>query len=250
MDSLVQAFYHCVGPVVIAYARIAPVFYLLPFLNDRAIVSEMLKNTLIFAVIFGLWQSIAHSNVQGVLLEVAMTEGVVGLILGVLLSLPFWVATAVGELIDNQRGATVAESIDPATGIAASAFTPFLSLFYAAIFLQQHGMLAIVDALESSYALIPTGGLLKVDLLRVGALLNEVIAHGIALAAPVLIVMFLTDALLALLSRFCAQLNAFALSLTVKSIVAFSVFQLYGIYAIPHELNAFQALHSLLGVMR
>ncbi|AOJ73621.1 MULTISPECIES: type III secretion system export apparatus subunit SctT [Burkholderia] len=241
-----EVFYLHLGAFAIAYARIAPVFYLLPFLNDRTIVNGMLKNTIVFAVIVGLWPSFAHphSSSGGALLGIALTEGAAGLVLGVGLSLPFWVATAIGELIDNQRGATISDSIDPATGVEASAFAPFVSLFYAAAFLQQGGMLTIVEQLESSYAAVPTGALFNVDLSRIGTLLNDLVAHGLALGAPVLIVMFLTDALLGLFARFCPQVNAFSLSLTVKSIVAFSVFHLYFVSAAPHELTALLHVHS------
>ncbi len=76
----------------------------------------------------------------------ALTEAAAGGGRGGARALPFWVATAVGELIDNQRGATISDSIDPATGVEASALAPFVSLFYAAAFLQQGGMLTIVGA--------------------------------------------------------------------------------------------------------
>lgn len=146
MDVSMEAFYRQAGAIAIAYARIAPVFYLLPFLNDRTIVNGLVKNTIVFAVIVGLWPSFAHP--------------------------------------------------------------PF-----------------------------------SADLPRVGALLTDLVAHGLALAAPVLIVMFVTDALLGLFSRFCPQVNAFSLSLTVKSIVAFAVFHLYFVYAAPHELTALLHAH-------
>lgn len=249
MNVSMDAFYRHIGAIAIAYARIAPVFYLLPFLNDRTIVNGVVKNTIVFAVILGLWPSFAHPQ-GGALFGVALTEAAAGLVLGVALSLPFWVATVVGELIDNQRGATISDSIDPATGVEASALAPFVSLFYAAAFLQQGGMLTIVGALESSYATVPTGALFDVDLLRVGALLTDLVAHGLALAAPVLIVMFLTDALLGLFSRFCPQVNAFSLSLTVKSIVAFAVFHLYFVYAAPHELTALLHAHPFSSLVK
>ncbi len=239
-----EAFYRHAGAIALAYARIAPVFYLLPFLNDRTIVNGFVKNTIVFAVILGMWPSIGHPHPPGRgLLGMAMTEAGAGLVLGVALSLPFWVAATIGELIDNQRGATISDSIDPATGVEASVLAPFVSLFYAAAFLQQGGMLTIVEALEASYATVPAGALFHVDLVRVGALLDDLVAHGLALAAPVLIVMFLTDALLGLFSRFCPQVNAFSLSLTVKSLVAFAVFHLYFVYAAPHELTALLRVH-------
>ncbi|MGY4730886.1 type III secretion system export apparatus subunit SctT [Burkholderia pyrrocinia] len=239
------AFYRHLGEFALAYARVAPVFYLLPFLNDRTIVNGVLKNTIVFVVIMGLWPNLGHVSTggDGALFGLVLREAAAGLVLGITLSLPFWVATTIGELIDNQRGATISDSIDPATGVEASALAPFVSLFYATAFLQQGGMLKIVESIRSSYITVPVGALLHVDPWRFGSFLTDNVGKGLALAAPVLIVMFLTDALLGLFSRFCPQVNAFSLSLTVKSIVAFMVFHLYFVLAAPHALTGLLYLH-------
>lgn len=240
-----QTVYREIGVLAIAYTRVAPVFYLLPFLNDRVIANAALKNTVIFVVIAGLWSSMGHpyADSGGGMLALTMQEVTAGLVLGVTLSLPFWVATAIGEFIDNQRGATISDSIDPATGVEASVLAPFVSLFYAAAFLQQGGLLTLVEAIRNSYAVIPAGALLHADPWRFGSLLTDLAGKGLALAAPVLIVMFLSDTILGLFSRFCPQVNAFSLSLTVKSVVAFMVFHLYFVLSGPHALGQLFSLH-------
>ncbi|SIT44971.1 Surface presentation of antigens protein SpaR [Paraburkholderia ribeironis] len=224
-----QLFYREVGALAIAYARVAPVFYLLPFLNDRVIVNTVLKNTIIFVVIAGLWHAVRHPLLESStpMLWLAVQEATAGLVLGVTLSLPFWVAAAIGEFIDNQRGATISDSIDPATGVETSVLAPFLSLFYAALFLHQGGMLLIVQAIRESYLYLPAGAIPHAHIWHFGSLLSKLVGKGIVLAAPVLLSMFLSDAMLGLFSRFCPQVNAFSLSLSIKSIVAFLVFHLY-----------------------
>jgi type III secretion system export apparatus protein len=238
-------FYRELGAFAVAYARVAPVFYLLPFLNDRVVANSVLKNAIIFVMIVGLWPGIEHLQPENwpALLGIALREATVGLVLGVTLALPFWVATAIGELIDNQRGATISGSIDPATGVEASVLAPFVSLFYATAFLQQGGMLIIMQAIKESYEHVPAGALLHGDIWRFGLLLTDLVGKGISLAAPVLIVMFLSDVMLGLFSRFCPQVNAFSLSLSVKSIVAFAVFHLYFVLAVPRALTDLFGLH-------
>ncbi|MGF6265268.1 type III secretion protein SpaR/YscT/HrcT [Paraburkholderia youngii] len=228
-----QLFYREVGTLAIAYARVAPVFYLLPFFNDRVIVNTVLKNTIIFVVIAGLWHAIGHPllGTGASMLWRAVQEATAGLVLGVTLSLPFWVATAIGEFIDNQRGATISDSIDPATGVETSVFGPFLSLSYAALFLHQDGMLLIVQAIQESYIYLPTSAMPHAQVWHFGSLLSKLVGKGIALAAPVLLSMALSDAMLGLFSRFCPHVNAFSLSLSIKSIVAFLVFHLYFVQA-------------------
>jgi len=239
MNVLIGLLYQHFGAFALAYARVAPVFYLLPFLADRTIVNGVLRNAIVFAVIVGLWPGLPRFDPGsgGMLFVLALREAAAGLVLGVTLSLPFWVATAFGELVDNQRGATISDSIDPASGIEATAFVPFVSLFYAVVFLQQGGMLTIVEAVRASYEAVPTGARFHVDIWRFGTLLTDLVGKGFVLAAPVLIVMFLTDVMLGLFSRVCPQVNAFSLSLTVKSLVAFAVLHLYFVVEAPHALT-------------
>lgn len=231
----------------IAYARIAPALYLLPLFNDGALGNGTLKNTIIFVLIMGFWGAnpVVHPDGGADLLSCTLKEAATGMVLGVTLALPFWTASAIGELIDNQRGATIADSIDPATGMGASVMAPFVSLFYTAVFLQQGGMLMIVQALHESYAIVPEGGLLNVNLWRLGSLLTSLVATGLTLAVPALIVMFLSDVMLGLFSRFCPQVNAFSLSLSVKSIVAFTVFHFYFGGAVPSALIDMVQTHNL-----
>ncbi|MGL4930199.1 MAG: flagellar biosynthetic protein FliR, partial [Plesiomonas sp.] len=58
-------------------------------------------------------------------------------------------------------------------------------------------------------------------------LLNQIISKAIVLASPVVAALLLSEMVLGLLSRFAPQMNAFAVSLTVKSGVAIAILLLY-----------------------
>lgn len=241
MNEITQRFYQELMVFAVAYARVAPVCYLLPFMNDRLLAGVTFKNTLIFVIIVGLWPVMDGPQGAGGTMALALLmlkEAGVGLLLAVALGCPFWVATAIGELIDNQRGATISASIDPASGSEASVLAPFVSLFYAAAFLSQGGMLILVQAIEESYRTVPAADFFRINPVAVAGMLTTLVGKGLALAAPVLVVMFLTDVALGLLSRFCPQLNAFSMSLSIKSLVAFLVFHLYFASALPPALTS------------
>ncbi|MCD3082962.1 SPI-1 type III secretion system export apparatus protein SpaR, partial [Salmonella enterica subsp. enterica serovar Enteritidis] len=65
------------------------------------------------------------------MIPLVLQEAAVGVMLGCLLSWPFWVMHALGCIIDNQRGATLSSSIDPANGIDTSEMANFLNMFAA-----------------------------------------------------------------------------------------------------------------------
>lgn len=234
--------------LMFAYARMAIVFYMLPILGERVLANLIVKNTVIFLVIIGLWPCVEASPVTdsggGIVL---VKELVVGLVLAVTLCLPFWMVIALGELIDNQRGATISDSIDPVHGVQGSILSGFFNFAFGAIFFAQGGMRLLVDLLAASYRVLPKGSeLTEMNINETGQLLLILMQGSIMLAAPVLIVMMLSEVLLGVFSRYCPQLNPFSLSLTIKSVLAFSVFLLYGFHTFTEKplplfsLQAFQ----------
>jgi type III secretion protein T len=248
-----NGFYDAMLLLALAYARIAPLFYLLPLFSDRVLTGIVLKNTIVIAILVGLLPMLQPPPpISGFAawMLLGLKEAAVGLVLGVSLALPFWVAGTIGELIDNQRGATMADSIDPASGVEASVTGPFVTLFFTVVFLEEGGMRKIVGVLADSYQYVRLGGVIDGNVMRVAALLTEVVGAGIAFAAPALIAMFLADAVLGLVSRFCPQLNAFAVSTSLKSVVAFFVLLLYLGVAAPPALERLIEAFPLSSLLR
>ena len=233
---------------MLAYARLAIVFYMLPILGERMLANLIVKNTAIFLVIIGLWPYVvAHPILEQGWLVVLAKEFLVGLVLAVTLCLPFWMVMALGELIDNQRGATIGDNLDPVHSVQSSILSGFFNFAFGAIFFAQGGMRLLVEVLAASYRVLPRGNpLTKMNINETGNLLLMLMQGSVMLAAPVLIVMMLSEVLLGVFSRYCPQLNPFSLSLTIKSSIAFVTFMLYGFHSFTEKplplfsLQAFQ----------
>ncbi|WP_291968327.1 flagellar biosynthetic protein FliR [Candidatus Symbiopectobacterium sp.] len=104
------------------------------------------------------------------------------------------------------------------------------------MFFAQGGMRLLVDVLAASYRVLPKGSeLSEMNINETGQLLLMLMQGSIMPAAPVLIVMMLSEVLLGVFSRYCPQLNPFSLSLTIKSVIAFSVFLLYGFHSFTEK---------------
>ena len=215
---------------VMAYARVAVIFYMLPVLGERVLSGLIIKNILISLTIIGLWPYFQEviSPEQGWFI-LLVQEFVVGLLLALTLCVPFWIAISVGELLDNQRGATLSDSIDPVNGGQSSILSGFMNFAFGALFFASNGVQFILESMIESYKLFPRGGdLLSFHWQELGFFLMIMVKNSIMLAAPVLIVMMIAELLLGIFARYCPQLNPFSLSLTVKSFIAFIVFLLYG----------------------
>lgn len=213
----------------LSIARLGPVFFVLPFLNTT-VLSGATRTAVMLIVALGFWpvpvgvMATIHGHVY---FFAIVQELLIGIVLAGLLAWPFWVFHAVGSVIDNQRGATLSSTIDPANGVDTSELSNFLGIFAAAVYLQGGGMQLLVEIVGASYRLCDPllgCGFSRAPLMH---LINQLMTRAIVLASPIVAALLLADLTLGLLSRFATQLNAFSVSLTVKSVVAFGVLLIY-----------------------
>ena len=218
--------------VAFAYARIGPVCLMLPFFGERLFANVMMRHALIALLAVALWPAImpvadkALSS-TGDLVWILVKECATGTAIGLTLAMPFWICSAVGAWIDNQRGATISEVLDPLHGVEVSTFSAFLSVYAGAAFLANDGMRTLVDVLASSYIESQRPDGLKIDWLRYVTFFDTLSREALRLSAPVISAMFATELLLGMLSRFATQMGVFALAFSLKSLIAFVVFYLY-----------------------
>lgn len=209
--------------------RIVPVFYMLPFLNQNILTGPTrLSIVLIFSIGMFPESSDMDTNLNNyTILLITVKEVLIGFVLGTILSFPFWVFLAFGSIIDNQRGATLSSTIDPANGIDTSEMSNFLNWFACSVYLQNGGLRLVLDSFEKSYEINPVFTIAFPNIYSVINLVNDCVSRAILLCAPIISMLLFSEIILGLLSRFAPQMNAFSVSLTVKSAVAFIVFILY-----------------------
>lgn len=238
-------FQHSILIYAMAYARLAIVFYMLPILGERVLSNLIIKNSVISLTIIGLWPCFETVSMpeQGWII-LLIKECFVGLILATTLCIPFWIVIGLGEILDNQRSATMGDSIDPLNGGQSSLLSGFLNFAFGVIFFTSNGMYLLLNAMEESYRIVPRGiDFLNFHWQKSGELLVLMVGSSIMLAAPVIIVMVIAEVLLAVFARYCPQLNPFSLSLTIKSFVTVIIFLFYGINALKYKpLNFFSIL--------
>lgn len=160
-----------------------------------------------------------------------LKEGMIGLILGFAIAIPFWTVEALGFVIDNQRGATISGTINPLTGDEASSLVILLSQSYVVLFLALGGLTATVGIIYRSYSVWPVTALLpRFDPAFVAhmlGLLDSLVRTAIVLAAPVMIAMLLAELALALVSLFAPQMQVFFLAMPIKSGIALFILLVY-----------------------
>ena len=230
--------YALMAAAVLGVARLAPIFFMLPFLNSGVLTGAP-RQAVIVLVALGFWTYIGVPlpALDGLaFFGLVLREAGIGVLLGCLLCWPFWVLHAMGNLIDNQRGAMLSSTVDPANGVDTSELANFLQLFAAAVYLEGGGMLLMLETLGHSYRICaPVNGCV-VNLPSIIGLLDALVSKTLVISAPVVATLLISEALLGLLSRYAPQMNAFSVSLTVKSLVALVVLMLYFGPHLPDEI--------------
>jgi type III secretion protein T len=215
-----------VGAVGLALPRIAAAFLVLPFFGADA-MPAMVRNSFFVAlalVVAPLAAASAPAALPvGAWPAIVAKEVFVGLMIGFAFGVVFWAIAAAGSIIDAKAGAT-GTVYDPLAGHQTSLTGQFYARLGGWIFMASGGFLVFLDVLLGSYALWPVAsGWPKLSGLGERFVIDgfaRLMALALLVAAPVLAVLLLVDFAFGLVNRYAPQLNAFALSLGVKSWLA------------------------------
>ncbi|WP_168790493.1 EscT/YscT/HrcT family type III secretion system export apparatus protein [Paraburkholderia aromaticivorans] len=153
----------------------------------------------------------------------ASVEVLVGLLLGLLLSVAFHAAGAAGALIDQQGGYSIGSSYDPNFRDESALFERLFIWFATLTFFTGKGLQAVYGFFADAWVLWPPGAP-RPDHMRVMRELAEQrlplsMVEGARIAMPLIGMMLLVDISMGLMSRYAKRLNPFTTARTVKAIV-------------------------------
>jgi flagellar biosynthesis protein FliR len=208
--------------------RITPVFlFAPPFTLTRVpkLVSAFLGMGL-SAILVGAFPETARVNdtSAATLLIGGMRELFLGMIPVVVLQLMFGGLYTTGRTIDIQAGFGLALIIDPTT----RGQTPLMGTLFAylagATFFAMNGHLDLLKFFAASLEAVPLGGAPDpIPLARITSYVFVVSMIALGVGGAVILALFLTDIVIAMLSRTVPQMNALLLGIQVKAIIVLAV---------------------------
>jgi type III secretion protein T len=239
----------------LALPRMMVIFLLLPIFN-RQLMPGLLRSAIAAALVLPaafhlapVVQAAPLAELDGLrVLGILVKESLIGLLLGYMLAIPFWVLEGVGFLIDNQRGASIAATINPLTGHDTSPLGILLNQAFIVFFFASGGFSLFLEVVYDSYRTFPVldwvpafGPGFPVAALQ---LLDSLVRMSMLLAAPVLIAMFLAELGLAFVSRFAPQLQVFFLAMPIKSALAMLMLAVYASTLFDYALDEIRAMKN------
>ncbi|SFV13938.1 EscT/YscT/HrcT family type III secretion system export apparatus protein [Pseudoduganella namucuonensis] len=157
----------------------------------------------------------------------AFKEAMVGLLLGVMLSVPFWVVQSVASIFDSQRAAVQVQANNASVDRDASALGGMLLQATMIVMMQAGLFVALARILIESYGLWPAfsftppfePGHVTVLIKRFGEFFWHVIVYG----APVMIPLIFIEFAFAMVGVFASNLQVSSMSAPIKSLVGMFV---------------------------
>ena len=236
------------GALALSQPRILAMCLMLPIFNQQ-LLPGMLRYGMAAALGLVLVPMLAPAYAAAdlgtlELVGLIVKEVFIGLVMGFLVAMPFWIFESVGFVVDNQRGASLGAVINPATGNDSSPMGILFNQAFMVFFLVGGGFALMLTMLYESFRLwdlfswSPT---LRQE--SIPLMLDQMSRYArlvLLLVSPAMIAMLLAELGLALVSRFAPQLQVFFLALPIKSGLALLVLVLYmsPLFEYAQELTA------------
>jgi flagellar biosynthetic protein FliR len=160
------------------------------------------------------------------LVTAAVTETVIGLTLGWLVSLAVAALEATGALIDLYGGFSAAMVLDPISGQSSAVFARLHTVLLALLLVVTPAFHGLIRGFALTVQTVPVGvppSFAGEPWRVVASATSNILVASIAIGAPVLGALLLAEAGLALASRFVPQANVFFVGLPLKILVALTM---------------------------
>jgi type III secretion protein T len=258
LQALLNAVFAYLTAVALATARPMALVLILPVFV-RLGITGLIRGAFVVAialpVVPTLLTALPPNGASTIrLVFLAVKETFVGLILGLLLSTPFWAAQVAGDVIDFQRQAPDAQLQDPNAMTEATISGTLFLLVIIALFVAADGFRTVAQSLYESYGIWPVlAPLPRLDISAAALalqLLDQLLRLALILAFPVLLTMFLAMMTLMLIARFAPQLNVFDLSMAARNLFFFVVMPIYATFLIEYFTAEISGLSHVLQDMR
>lgn len=176
---------------------------------------------------------------------------VTGALLGFLVLVCFSAIQAAGNLIDVFGGFQLAQAFDPQAMINGAQFTRLFQMTALALLFASGGYQLIFAGLIGSFRAIPLDGIFAIShpAEMIVTAVGQMFLSAVQIAGPLVIVLFLADAGLGLITRVAPALNAFAMGFPLKIII--TLLLVGTVYLVlPGVVNALteNALNMMAGV--
>jgi type III secretion protein T len=214
----------------LALMRLAPIVSIAPFLGAKLPGGVKIALAICLAAIFlpHLASQATHPIPFDVtFIAYSMKELLIGVIIALLITIPFYIAQSAGVLIDFQRGSSALMATDPIIQTQVSPIGILYNYILVVLFFQLDGPFIFFNALLQSYQIIPADHFINPVFFTLAhpfwkliiGLLTQFTAVSIQLAAPSLLAILMAEMFLGIANRLAPQVQIAFLGMAIKSLL-------------------------------
>lgn len=238
------------GVWILAYAllsaRPAAIIMIMPVFS-RLQLTGLLLGAVTMALIFPFWGAFADGLMANkpplsTIIVLAAKESLIGLGLGVGLSMPFWAIQIAGGLMDQQRGQTqlmLDQGSNAIGGDQLSASATILVMAAGVVYVMNGGLQSFVTTLYDSWTvwrpldLMPTTDRAAPILML--ELADAIVRRGFELALPAIFAMLLGDIAMMIIVRISPQIHLDNVMSALRNLIYAIFFPLYLTYLLYYN---------------
>ncbi|WP_258724199.1 flagellar biosynthetic protein FliR [Cellulomonas sp. NS3] len=180
-----------------------------------------------------------------------VAQVVIGGGLGFLVALVFSAVQSAGNLIDLFGGFQMAAAFDPMQMTSGAQFARLYQLTALVLLFVTNGYQMVLAGLVRTFDALPLGATLDLGVMaeQVTEGVTQMFLASLQIAGPLVVILFLTDVGLGLLTRVSPALNAFALGFPLKILMTVT-FAGFAYLAMPGQIEGLvsTAVRTVLGV--
>ncbi len=219
MNELLNFAWKDILTFLFIFVRIGIIFALIPFFSGEIVPRRVTAIIAFFLALVILPVvpkiGIDANNLNVLTLTVLLIHDLmIGLCLGLAVSVIFAGVQLAGELIGFQMGFSMVNVIDPMTGVDAPITSNLLYIVAFLLFLSLGGHHMLIKALVESFSVMPVKAALpqQAYLAAVISYAAQIFVIGIKVASPVIGVLLLINVVFAITARAVPQMNVFLMS--------------------------------------
>lgn len=163
-------------------------------------------------------------NYEGVLgfSALVLKEMIIGIVLGLMCNLCFYIVSFAGQLMDMEMGLSMANMYDPTTNIQVTVTGNIYNYFLMLMLVVTNMHYYIIRAITDSFSYFNIGeAIIRTDVLKnimVDFMANYFLI-AVRIVLPVFCCMLLINVILGVLTKAAPQMNMFAVGIQIKVIV-------------------------------
>ncbi len=208
---------------LLIFARTAAMVALIPYFawgGVPVVLRAFISLGIAFLLYLALGEELVLYSPDNMLISVVM-EVLVGLALGLLISIFFTIFLMAGEMVSRQAGLMLARQFDPTFEEQVNIIGQFYSMLALILYLTIDGHHLLLMGMSDSFEMIPLGaGLLTPQLMDgVIAFSADVLTIAFQISAPIVVTLIVLNFSLGLLAKAAPQMHVFMLSLPLKIMV-------------------------------